>query len=1160
MSEKIYNTEEVEAFGSTVEDLLDRRNTLISKIRTGGQGSQSLGPPDLCILRKRFDNIVVDNPQEYVFFHHVVGLDVSTAAAVSAYIHDIMEKQEEASWLASGEYKVVGGCYCSFDAFSQQDLRVTFSIPGQTSVVAVDKSLVPRETDGVCYWVQAGICSILRGLQCNSGMGEGSGLLRYTTADMMLFPALKIIEPLPDTVHEELFLRAVLDNVKSGGVLGSSTDTSEVCVDAGSSRMLATIADYFEMRRRYHQSVTFFRVIMDTCPSAAVYIAHVYKQVGKDKQALSILDEAIALIRNSPLAKPGKDARDGADDTSSVGSDDKISELDLELECSDLAFAVGLDPLSDMFLSLAPIVAAKAEMLVKVREGPNPELAAKLARDAVRLAPLRACGWIALCHVFMERKQYGAVLRALNASPLGAATAEGLANAKIAQDFWPGENVKLTKPELLLDYTREEATRVLAEMEIEGDETLRGLAGHKMILEWMMCGGMKPQAYSILATLLNHIDWDDLLTLRGKTFFMEGDRDASAADNTPMIWRWFEITDENRIRTSEVLTRLRGQTPGQSPQSDRVHGQSPPPNRAHDSRRQSPQSDRPCTPGGTPVSPYPGAVEDDGAGVPAMPLPFPSPDAAGVTSRSPSPGGAAGSGQGVDSYSPYGSQSPLPSMRPCAKVPADAPLPKFDKLPSGIATQAAQELTGRKARSLSGLRNPSSAMWKSNMHRYSEVDISETFPGKRVCCPWLDSLFQVLYEDFSAFIAWMEMTSANDPTTTAPLTPGTPSTPGTLTVDLADANTSQQSRPPVQTSPGSGQTRTVSLTGENTGDNSPKPGFTSTPLERGEIFREKVPDSSNPAGRVRSQSPTSTCEENTNDTARSGGSAGSAREAAGPLRSASASVTSYPPSLRAPSVSRAVASVPHQNTAQPVPGGTATEAWGGAADTTCPDDVELAVELSRTRIAAPEPVAKEEKRSGAPSSAASDASDSDSKADPPSGPSHPSQPSLLRRLSSKSFLRRMSGTRSQTKVKTLDVTFSVMAHDASIADWLRLGMLAQRLNRDAVAEQAYRQCVFVDVSNLTAWNALLHLYANSGETKECLTAVHHILQYYDSLAEDWQDEVAPCPRVEAAIDTLIAIYGLQRVRQAQQTLGVPLPTLNQVFHDAVKWHVCGYNR
>lgn len=95
--------------------------------RTAAQPSfVGLGPPDLCHVVKAFEPSTLPSlglaraaaafgaggDGRRGSWHSVVGLDASSAAAVGAYVSELIRHQAPATWLAGGDWRVAGATYC----------------------------------------------------------------------------------------------------------------------------------------------------------------------------------------------------------------------------------------------------------------------------------------------------------------------------------------------------------------------------------------------------------------------------------------------------------------------------------------------------------------------------------------------------------------------------------------------------------------------------------------------------------------------------------------------------------------------------------------------------------------------------------------------------------------------------------------------------------------------------------------------------------------------------------------------------------------------------------------------------------------------------------------------------------------------------------------
>jgi hypothetical protein len=116
-------------------------------------------------------------------------------------------------------------------------------------------------------------------------------------------------------------------------------------------------------------------------------------------------------------------------------------------------------------------------------------------------------------------------------------------------------------------------------------------------------------------------------------------------------------------------------------------------------------------------------------------------------------------------------------------------------------------------------------------------------------------------------------------------------------------------------------------------------------------------------------------------------------------------------------------------------------------------------------------------------------------------------------------------------------------------------------NRLADAERAYRNAVAA-AWDYRGWAGLLNLYARGGYTREALVAAEQILRWWDLqvVGAESKDEQPTGPALVAqCVFQLVAVHGLQAVRDAQAALGPSHTAINNLFHEVVRWHVHGFD-
>lgn len=120
--------------------------------------------------------------------------------------------------------------------------------------------------------------------------------------------------------------------------------------------------------------------------------------------------------------------------------------------------------------------------------------------------------------------------------------------------------------------------------------------------------------------------------------------------------------------------------------------------------------------------------------------------------------------------------------------------------------------------------------------------------------------------------------------------------------------------------------------------------------------------------------------------------------------------------------------------------------------------------------------------------------------------------------------------RNPAKGPALDAGSKEAQAGLSGADWMRRGLLAERLKRRDDAEWAYRVCVNLGF-NFTAWAALARIYSEMGLVSETLVAAAQLMSAHNSVQE-WKEYRQIPPSVGRALGGLVARVGLRAVQEA----------------------------
>lgn len=126
-----------------------------------------MGPADLCNIHK---HVATSKKPELGTFLYYTGIDTSNSASIAAHLQGLATLITSKSQYWFGEkkhWKVPELTYCSFNAFSKVDMRVTVHIPGkfESSVVGSDGKLIHdklSEAELDQMWLETFVSSIVR--------------------------------------------------------------------------------------------------------------------------------------------------------------------------------------------------------------------------------------------------------------------------------------------------------------------------------------------------------------------------------------------------------------------------------------------------------------------------------------------------------------------------------------------------------------------------------------------------------------------------------------------------------------------------------------------------------------------------------------------------------------------------------------------------------------------------------------------------------------------------------------------------------------------------------------------------------------------------------------------------------------------------------------
>ncbi|KAF8318707.1 chaps-domain-containing protein [Clavulina sp. PMI_390] len=255
------------------EALLARTETLSS--------FRELGPPDLChIVKKNTKNQVPDISS----YHYVSGVDASSSASLAAYINSLTYAvEEQPTWFSKAAvYKVRGGTYCCFNAFSRVDVRVDVKIPGGVRAYVVDPRGERHDDPSPEIWQETYLSALLRSIL-------------YADDPNYSLQGYRKLAPIVNTDDELRFLQAAELLFSKGWQLGSEPEIQVASIV--SNHLTSGIMKYFGDSYRMEKAANLFERVSQREPDVASLLAQSYVGMNNEVKAVQIM---AAAIRENP--------------------------------------------------------------------------------------------------------------------------------------------------------------------------------------------------------------------------------------------------------------------------------------------------------------------------------------------------------------------------------------------------------------------------------------------------------------------------------------------------------------------------------------------------------------------------------------------------------------------------------------------------------------------------------------------------------------------------------------------------------------------------------------------------------------------------------------------------------------------------------------------
>ncbi|KAL6750532.1 Chs5p-Arf1p-binding proteins-domain-containing protein, partial [Haematococcus lacustris] len=247
-----------------------------------------LGPPDLCWLQKASKGSwATVNAEPRGFWHHTLGRDVSSSAAVAAYFAELNATVEPITFMQglwyTAETKIERGFYCCYEPFNRLDVRCELCIPGGVVCGALDaEGTVHQVTPDI--WRNCQLAAFLRHQLYDPELTQHAGTLRRfnplptAEAEQRLFDIV-------DEMYSTKLLPRALEYITQDAGLGSTAEHMDI--------VLFTVFHYLGRQHRWKVALAFFERLSKVYVGASLYVAAAQRELEGFDDSFATLSSAL---------------------------------------------------------------------------------------------------------------------------------------------------------------------------------------------------------------------------------------------------------------------------------------------------------------------------------------------------------------------------------------------------------------------------------------------------------------------------------------------------------------------------------------------------------------------------------------------------------------------------------------------------------------------------------------------------------------------------------------------------------------------------------------------------------------------------------------------------------------------------------------------------
>ncbi|KAG7665861.1 BUD7 [[Candida] subhashii] len=428
-----------------------------------------LGPADLCNIHK---SSVTSSKKEHEIgtFLYFTGVDTSNTASIAAHLQSLANLMTAKSQYWFGEkkhWKVPELTYCSYNAFSRVDMRVTVHIPGRldVSVVNYDGKLIhdklESEEEWDRLWQETFVSSIVRSVLENDNdedVNKAGGIVE-----------VRKINPFNNGIVSKELLNSFLNGFEQlffqGPKLGCGVEIPQPTLIC--NYLVDGFMKVIQLTQTYDRALEILRNLQKEEPSVISLIAQVLLLKQDEVGAVKVMNQGI------------------------------------------------LDNKRDSNLLIL-----QTEYCLEKKK---PELALELAKQAVKSSPSDFKTWAILVKVYTRLGDFENALLTLNSCPMNSHKEKYQLRRIVS--LKSNNDLHLPSP---VDVTLDEVSNLQSN---EISEEQKSLDPQLLNLPAANLKSTFAKAYDLLTEIVVKTGWESLLKYRAKVFVMEEeyrkDRNAS---------------------------------------------------------------------------------------------------------------------------------------------------------------------------------------------------------------------------------------------------------------------------------------------------------------------------------------------------------------------------------------------------------------------------------------------------------------------------------------------------------------------------------------------------------------------------------------------------------------------------------------------------------